>query len=393
MKKIILILLTGMTLWACNTSKLAQADINKGDYERAFDRIIKKLQKGISQERKEKYLPLFQKSYLNLVEKKENQIQRWKSENNPAYLKNIYHSLIDLNQIQQQIDPLLPLYYKGKKMSFPQKDYSQAISLVKSDYVAYLYTQGIEKINLNQKTEARQAYTIFKKVNQLSPNYKNVNQLMQQAHQLGINFVLVELNNQTQQIIPRALEKELKDINTYDLDNFWTVFDAAETPNTNYDYLVALNLKEIVVSPERQNLIVHNQEKRIVDGWEYLYQNGQQVVDSLGNPIKVDRYITVRSQVREYTREKDAAVVGEIQILDLERNRRIDRETLDSQFAFRERYIEFDGDRRAMEHQFVELIPHRPLPFPSDEQMVYDCGEDIKTQLKRLLKKTFEAKN
>jgi len=63
------------------------------------------------------------------------------------------------------------------------------------------------------------------------------------------------------------------------------------------------------------------QEKQIKDGWQYLVDNnGNEVKDSLGNTIKVDRFKTIRSKVRKYSQFKSVQVVGQINYFDLATN-------------------------------------------------------------------------
>ena len=48
-------------------------------------------------------------------------------------------------------------------------------------------------------------------------------------------------------------------------------------------------------------------------------------------------------------------------------------------------YANYDGDKRALDNDLVSLLQLARVPFPSNEQMVYDAGEDLKNNLKRIL--------
>ena len=128
---------------------------------------------------------------------------------------------------------------------------------------------------------------------------------MEEAHYRGTNYVIVNIENQTNQIIPKRLEDDLLNFNTYGLNQFWTAYHANADTNINYDYAMQLQLKRINISPER---IVERQllrEQRIVDGWEYqLDGNGNVMKDSLGNDIKVDKIITVKARLFEFEQLK-----------------------------------------------------------------------------------------
>ena len=95
------------------------------------------------------------------------------------------------------------------------------------------------------------------------------------------------------------------------------------------------------------------------------------------------------ADVDETFQEKDALVEGSVNLIRLATDQSVDHERLFSQFGFRNHFAQFQGDRRALDPQVLALLQNRPVPFPSHEQMVYDCGEDLKNQVKNLLKRRF----
>ena len=82
----------------------------------------------------------------------------------------------------------------------------------------------------------------------------------------------------------------------------WSVYHNNYVENIDYDYEMVLTIRDIVVSPERiyeKELI---REKRIKDGFEYkLDKNGNVARNAQGNDIKVDKFVTSRSVVTEFT--------------------------------------------------------------------------------------------
>ena len=43
------------------------------------------------------------------------------------------------------------------------------------------------------------------------------------------------------------------------------------------------------------------------------------------------------------------------------------------------------GDRRALDENLILYLNNRQVPFPSNEQMIFDTGEDLKAQLKAII--------
>ena len=236
------------------------------------------------------------------------------------------------------------------------------------------------------KYDAREAYNIFAYIESINPNFEENRDLMSEAHQKGIDYVIVDIENRTQQIIPNRLEQNLLDFNTYGLDNFWTVYHAQDDGVSNYDYAMQLQLKRINISPEQIREREFVREREVVDGWEYqLDENGNVMKDSTGNDIKIDKIIIARSRLFEFRQTKSTQIIANVVYTDLRQNQIIDQFTIDSEFIFENIFARMRGDKRALSRRDRELLLERRVPFPSNEQMVYDSGEDLKQKLKRII--------
>ena len=107
--------------------------------------------------------------------------------------------------------------------------------------------------------------------------------------------------------------------------------------------------------------------------------------DSLGNDIKIDRIVNVRARFYEVLQTKSSQVIAEMVYKDLKENQIRDHFTIDSGFTFENVFGHFRGDRRALNNQDRALLREQQVRFPSDEQMVFDSGEDLKLQLKQII--------
>ncbi|MGD1946600.1 MAG: hypothetical protein ACFB0A_10160, partial [Croceivirga sp.] len=58
---------------------------------------------------------------------------------------------------------------------------------------------------------------------------------------------------------------------------------------------------------------------------------------------------------------------------------------LSSEFIFEHIYANVDGDRRALDNNLVALLDLAAVPFPTNENMVYEAGEDLKARLKSIV--------
>ena len=220
----------------------------------------------------------------------------------------------------------------------------------------------------------------------INPNFEETRDLMIEAHEKGIDHVIVNIENRTHQIIPQRLEEELLDFDTYGLDQFWTAYHASKDESITYDYAMQLQLKRILISPEelREKQLVR--ERQIVDGWEnQLDNNGNVMKDTLGNDIKIDKIINVRARFSEFSQFKSTQVLADVVYTDLRTNRVLDAFPIDTEFVFENRFGVYRGDERALNNNDRALLRQRRVHFPTDDQMVYDSGENLKLQLKKII--------
>ncbi|MEM6864668.1 MAG: hypothetical protein AAF575_05785, partial [Bacteroidota bacterium] len=108
---------------------------------------------------------------------------------------------------------------------------------------------------------------------------------------------------------------------------------------------------------------------------------------SLGNRIKVDRLKTVRCNFYQFTQFKSAQIGAKVSITDLSNGQEINSYPLSTEFIFEHIYANYKGDRRALDNDLVALLDLAAVPFPSNEQMVYDAGEDLKARLKNIIRR------
>jgi len=377
---------------SCSSVKRNQKFIAEGDYDRAIDLAVKKLQKDKYAEKNDEHIILLEEAYKKAVSEDTRQINFLKKSNESNKSRSIYLLYKKLEDRQFLVRPLLPLYSKtlGRNADFKFKDYSSQIITAKQNYVVDLYNEAVRLKNRNTVEDYRDSYYLLCDIHDLQPNYKDVNTLLDDTRFLGTDFVMVSLNNRTNQVIPFRLERELLDFNTYGLNNFWTEFHSKPENGIEYTHAIDLNLRNIAISPERLSETEERRSQRIKDGWEYKKdRNGNYVLDREGNKMKVDVYKNVTAIVNITTQEKAVQVAGDVIYKDLLNNRNLNNYPLASEFVFENIFATYRGDKQALSQNDWIWVQNRFVHFPTNEQMVFDAGEDMKERLKEILKRNF----
>ena len=394
MKKFLLLTALLSVLVSCGGRKQMEQALYSGNYDQAIETALRKLDTNKDKKRKWDFIVMLQEAYEKVTERDLSLISRLETDGNPENYKSIYNLYTNMETRQEAIKPLMPLVVDGRVIAFKFNDYTTEIVDIKSKLSEYEYNEALVILDENEdKLTIREAYNRLSYIERINPNYKDIRNLMDKAHARGTDYVLVSVQNFTNQIIPRRLEEDLLDFNAYGLNDFWTVYQSDFNSTIDYDYAMELQLKRIQITPERTNQNQILKQREIVDGKKYLLDEyGQVVKDSLGNDIKVDNVITVKARFFEVNQFKSAQIVAEVVTFDLKRNQTLQSFPIDSGFVFENAYATYRGDKRALDNRDWNLVNSHRAPFPSNEQMVYDSGEDLKLQLKNIIKRnTFRS--
>ncbi|WP_299440585.1 hypothetical protein [uncultured Aquimarina sp.] len=389
MKRILLLLLITAFTFSCGSKKKTFTALNTGNYDQAINTSLSKLRTNKNKKGKQDYILILEEAFVKAVERDLNAITFLEKEGNPANLERMYNCYNTLKKRQERIRPLLPLYHveQGRTVNFSFDNYDQRILDTKEKLSTYLYNSAKSLLaNAKRKTDYRDVYNDLIYLNKISPNYKNTNDLIEEAHYKGTDFVKVAMKNRTNVIIPRRLEDDLLNFSTYGLNDLWTVYHNEPQRSIKYDYLMEVSFREINISPEQIRERQLEKEKLIKDGWEYLLdENDDFVLDEDGKKIKVDKMVTVRCEYYEFIQFKEAQVVGNVQYKNLNTKQLLDAFPLSSTYVFEHVYANYNGDKRALDTDLTRYLGLQAIQFPTNEQMVYDSGEDLKNKLKGII--------
>lgn len=387
MKKQLLLLSILFLVFSCGVKQTRNL-LTSGNYDEAIDNAIYNLSSNKDKKGNQDYVYLLEEAFFKAKERDLNTLNLLEQEKNPTNLERIYNTYIQLNNRQEKIKPLLPLRLikEGKNAKFLFDNYNKQIVESKNALSKYLYANSQNLLKSANKMDIRKAYDDLEYLNQINPNYQNTLQLQQEALTKGRDYVNVVLQNQTNVIIPVALQNDLLDFNTFGMNDKWTVYQNNTQKGFKYDYQIIVNFRAINITPEQIKEKEFVKEKIIKDGLkDLLDKNGKQVKDSLGKVIKVDNLTKIVTRIREYNQYKACQITANVDYIDYKNKQLVQSFPLTSESIFKNDYATYKGDKRATEESYYPYFSRKLLPFPSNEQMVYNTGEDLKAKLKGIL--------
>ena len=387
MNKITSLLFIVVFFFACSVRQ-TESSLRSGDYDEAIRIALSKLQNRKDAKGKQDYIYLLEEAFAKAKERDLATINSLSKDANPSNFEKIFNLYQNLNARQERIKPVLPLKLnrENRNASFPFDDYSEQIVSSKNSLSKYLYDNSKALLATKDKMSFRRAFDDLNYLNRLNPNYKDVANLINLAQNKGTDYVNVYTKNETNMVIPVRLQNDLLDFSTFGLNDKWTVYHSNKVKDIVYDYGVIVNFRTINISPEQIKEKEVTQEKQIKDGVKTLLDsNGNVVKDSLGNPIKVDNFKTVRATIYQFNQFKACQVTAKVDYIDFNTNQMLQTFPLASEFIFEHIYANYRGDKRACDEMYMPYFNNRAVPFPSNEQMVYDSGEDLKAKLKDII--------
>lgn len=368
--------LSFVLLMACASS---EKYLQKGQYEKAINKSVKKLRKDPGND---KELYVLKEAYGKAKDFDVDRIQFLEKEGRESNYVEMYDLYVRLDNRQNKLKTLPSSLLR----EFTLVDYDDQLIASKEQAAEVSYALGLDYLEKGGRVNARRAYREFETVKSIYSNYKEVDAKLSQARYEGTNQVLFVIENNSESILPVRFDEELRKIGLADLNDSWIQYSVYEDEEVDYDYLVVLNIRNIIVSPEQITKDNYTDSKEIQDGTKYvLDERGNVRKDSLGNDMREPNFITVEAQVTETRQYKEGIVGGSIEYVNVGTDQLEKREDLSVTAFFEHFSADFNGDKRALSKESKDIIDVNTLSFPSNESLLMDAAELLKEKTKDVM--------
>lgn len=338
---------------------------NQGRYDAAVESFVKKLQRRPQDATSLQLLP---KAYEAAMDHHESRAKQALASNDDLkweYVRTEYRAMQSLYNIIRS-SPAANAVVKPK-------DYSSAISGAQENAAEARYLRGIQLLDEGNRQSARQAYDEFDAALRLTPNYKDAQQLRDQAYQIGlVNVVVSEIDvrspyfqfsaDQFRDALVRNLEQRR-------INSFVKFYD------------------ERFVRGNRDFRADQYMEMRFYDfivGQTYVDRSQREVtkrVPVAGNKKDSIVYITVKATL--YITRKTVASSGvlDYRITDVENNRTLRQNRVPGNFTWQNQFGTYRGDERALSDDDKRLMGGRDIPPPPPQELFLELTRPIYDRL------------
>ncbi len=387
-----MILIVGVLLSACTSArKLAES----GKYDEAIEYLVKKL-RGKKKKSPEK-VKLLEYAFSKAQARDFRQIRRLESSNraeNWPVISDIYDQI---GHRQNLIEPLTPLTAKdGYTAQFDFVDVVQAKNKADDKSRSFLYENAKRMLQRYEKSKdkyyAREAFGNLEELHVKYGEYKDSRLLQDQAYDKGMDHYFIQIENKSDKVLPVSFARTLSDVPRRDFEKNWKQIDPVRIIGKKYDYAIVYEINDVEISPDMRKEREFEETKVIEEE-----ASGQTIApvlvptkdkDKKAKPTKLKVKIEVKAKVLEVFQHKSAWIRGVVRIFR-ERDRGIVfSEPLESEYVF-EHYASklISGDERALSDETRGRLGNHPVPFPSDDDFLYDAARYMKNKFFAIFKR------
>jgi len=382
MKKIFLLLtVSALLLAGCGSSK---KQVESGNYDAAIAKAVKALRKNSDSS---KDIVSLERA-MNIVTDQDNERIRYlKIEGRPNAYDEIYLIYKRMADRQSLVRTVTPLEYNGRTVQFPYVDYMQEMVMAKKKAADFYYAHGQELMKNGTKDSYRQAYAEFVRAQEYVGDYDGIDQMLQESRYLGISRVYVTVKNYSVIKFPEEFEKDLLALDLPRLNNEWVEYHTALLDqNTQFDYVVNVNLRSVGVSPDRQFQRDSLIKKTVQDGFDYVKDaRGNVLKDSLGNDVKVAKYKNLQCALIQTVQQKECVIQGDVEVVALNPEKMLKKDPIGATSNFEHISARAIGDVNALSPEQKAMLQSQVVPYPPDIEMVIMCSENLKNAIRGLI--------
>jgi len=378
----------------------AKKYFNIGNYDQTVFYSSKSLQKKPANDKALVLLELAYPMALSQHESSVNILRAKTSKSKWPELVNEYEALNSLANEIRKLKPILKLNI-GYQLDLPIQDYTYYLNEAKPLAADYHYMKALEYSKTPSKQNQKEAAINYKLALRYVPGYMNAQELYEESREAATITLLIRpfdgnkniasyIRDQMMIAQSNTSKEFLRIINRDQLETILNEQSLLQSGITENNYMEIGKLSgadhilsaTIVFSYRPLEKIIDKdikQEKEIVV--ERVHK-GREVKETEGLMDAVEND-TVVAIVQHYKKSSGAKLKLSYQITDLNNNSIIYNGDLDGEENFFHEWASYEGDKRALNKKFKNLINRKDRFAPSKDDMLLKIAKSISIKLQR----------
>ncbi|NMM46851.1 hypothetical protein [Marinigracilibium pacificum] len=371
MKRILFFGIIAMTIiQSCSSGK---KQFEQGNYEQAVFLAVNRLR---DKPDNKKAAATLQEAYPLAVNLHLRKINQYKASTDRFKYDKISQSFKTLNNMNREIERCPACLNLVDSRGF-MNEYNEASKLAAEER----YQAGVEFLANGDRNSAKEAMGHFRRANELVPNYKDVNDKMEEAHWAATLKVLVEqipVHSQAFGLSNEFFQNQINDFLAHQRTNefvrFFTIDEAKKLNIEQFDHYIKMQFDDFQVG---NTLIRENVETITKDSVKI----GEVEVEGVKKPV----YGTVKAKLMVTTKSVLSQGLLDVQIWDARSNRILRQEKLPGQFEWVSQWGNFNGDERALTKEQIQITKNREVPPPPPQDLFIEFCRPIYSQVTNMV--------
>lgn len=371
---VLLIGLITLVLVSCSSGQKA---LQNGDYDKAVYTAINRLK---SNPNKEKAVETLNKGYHYALNRHLNRIKDIKQTEDIFRWERIITEYQNINYLANAIADC-PVCMEA--VPEPEKFIAE-LSDAKYFAAEARYDHGKQLLAKNNRLAAKDAYFDFERAEQLYPNFKNAQEMMDTAYLAAVLRVLVEpvlVNSRiyklSNQYFQDKIYEFMRNYETRSFVKFYTP-EEAMVSKFKFDQVLSLNFDDFVVGQTYVKERIENIKK---DSIKIGVTR-----DSLKKPI----YATATGKLTTFEKTVTSSGLLDFQIREMN-GKIIAHEKMPGTFIWEDTWGVFRGDERALTNDDKVLLRRRETIPPAPQDLFVEFTKPIYDQLTNKVKRFYAS--
>gem|GEM_PF-4035802 len=339
--------------------------MDKGNYDEAFIKAGKKLDKKDRREYKE----VFEQAFSLANRQDIAEIDRLLSLEDDRYWTRIYTVS---SKIEQRNAAMIRAMSKYPDLEAVLNSMTEIKKQAAEGASKYSFNQGLELMpsaRSGNKDSARKANAFFEASDNYGVFIENASELKAESRELGITRVYLDLDNRSRSRVPSYVYNSVEDIFSDNIGGRWIQLSNSLIDE---DYVLYVTIDDFYLSSDIRRVENREYSSNVTD---YVRDsNGSYVRDSLGN--RITEVVRIQADVRSIERRKEAELNVSYRLFDAENRSIVQQDQYYGDQEFSSLSSTIRGDNRAIPDSVV-LTRNSGRDFPSDREMLRELVQDL----------------
>lgn len=372
-----LFLLLAITLNGCHSAKKS---LKRGDFDDSVFRAADKLKSNPTHSSS---LEILKQAFPNAVAQHREDIIRNETAPDLSKWELLMASYQKLNKLYDAVKTCSVCMKEVEARSYDEEERNTKQKVVETHY-----TEGLRLLTLGDREHARMAYNHFERVNELSPDYNDVQRKLNVSYNIASFKVVIEqvlVTSKAYQLSNAYFQDRINDFlkSNQQINKFVQFYTPDEATNSKLrpDHLITLQFDDFVVG---QTLIEKNTET-------VTSKDSVKVGEKTVNRKKVEFYDRVTAKFTKNRKTIHSAGLLDMRVVDYKTKQQVSQEKFSGEYNWMCEWANFNGDERALTATQLRMCKSQELLPPDPQQLFVEFSKPIYDRLTDRLR-SFYAK-